>query len=1495
MSSQVAYTGSFNGTIWTSTDTDINIVATIITNQITSVVFIDSVTLFSGGTYNSSKKYNDIVVVLDNTSAPGRIVTVRDTSGKLGNPTNDELHYNRVIVITNPINEVIYLDSVIKYYYMSQPYSYITVTCRDPKTWALQNTFAFEAGTVVPTVLGMTSRYLYTSSLYTEVLSTGLMNVSSFAINSLQIANMITTSSLTANYNVTIPTGNLYSFSSFISALTVSSVAGDGSALFNLPAYSSLSIFSTVEGIRKEINLSNTTQAGDSGLLRIDNFFNILKFTTQYMSSFIFGTSTANVSTLLANVGNVSSLNVSTGNISTLLASSTFTNYLSNSGLTVLNSNLTMTGTGFLSNAGAFSNIGFTVLANTLNVGQATTLSNILNVGQATTLSNTLNVNNVATFASNVTITNTGSYLSNAGTFSNTGLTVLANTLNVGQATTLNDTLNVNLATTLSNTLNVNNIATFASNISLTTAGSYLSNEGSFSNKGITVLANTLNVGQATTLSNILNVAQTTTLSNTLRVRLGTTLSNTLDVTNVATFASNVLLTATGSYLSNTGNLVMPTSGNFFSNAGTFSNTDRVVFLSNVLLSNTGSYLSNNGNLVMPTSGNFFSNAGTFSNTGRVVFLSNLSLTTPNSFLSNAGNMFTSSLGLNCNAPSFTLDVNGIANLSTLTGVRIQPSLVNKFIVVGIAGNSIIVSSSDGLTWPTPAPELPTIGSSGLTAGHGIAWNGKLWVAVGTGTIVTANTKSIAYSADGVNWTLVATNPFTTSGYGVAWNGSLWIAVGAGTNAVATSSDGITWAPTATIGTSGLTIGRGIAWNGKLWVAVGTGNSKSIAYSADGVGWTLAGTNPFTTSGYGVAWNGKLWVAVGTGGNSLATSVDGATWTPVTNALTTGQGVAWNGRVWVVVGTGTSQSIIYSFDGLFWQTAISNPFTTGYSVAWNGNVFVAVGDGANAISKSTDGITWSGPAPPNFLGFGTTSDSGSLTQGRGVAFSYNPTPAYSQQMLDILPQNIPTFFRSTNQIFLTSTSMLLNDTLSIDRTTASIGINAVSTSYNLDVWGSTRVLGNTVLSNLTVSGVFSNTGGGITTIGRINLTNLSNTGWLYNEGAFSNIGNVTIGPSATFTTGTGTVTIGGITNHNGATNFSNPVTVGATNTLTVGAGLTTLGGSLTMTSVTAGISNAGFLSNTGNFSNAGTTNLLGPTNFSNTVTVGSSCNFNVGTGLTTLGGSLTMTSGTAGISNAGFLSNTGNFSNAGTANLVGPTNFSNTVTIGSSCNFNVGTGTVTFGNGIFNNSGVTNLSNNVRIVTGTFSVGSNVVAASFAGNLTVTGTITGNISGQAGTVASVTGASGNIAGQAGTVATIAGVSGNIPGTALNASNVVTGGTINTGTIGCTTLTASVDVVVSSDRRLKINISTIENSLSTVNGMRGVFYTLLSDPTFRKVGVIAQEMEQALPEVVSTDKTEEKIKGVAYGNINAVLIEAVKELTKRMERVERALNLRPTDI
>ena len=100
-----------------------------------------------------------------------------------------------------------------------------------------------------------------------------------------------------------------------------------------------------------------------------------------------------------------------------------------------------------------------------------------------------------------------------------------------------------------------------------------------------------------------------------------------------------------------------------------------------------------------------------------------------------------------------------------------------------------------------------------------------------------------------------------------------------------------------------------------------------------------------------------------------------------------------------------------------------------------------------------------------------------------------------------------------------------------------------------------------------------------------------------------------------------------------------------------------------------------------------------------------------------------------------------------------------------------------------------------------------------------------------------------------------------------------------------TITAATNVTVSSYIRLKSNIETIDNALDKVKTMRGVYFDKHDTENKRSVGVIAQEMQEIIPEAVVTDNTEDKYLSVAYGNLVGVLIEAVKELSDKVEKLE----------
>ena len=122
------------------------------------------------------------------------------------------------------------------------------------------------------------------------------------------------------------------------------------------------------------------------------------------------------------------------------------------------------------------------------------------------------------------------------------------------------------------------------------------------------------------------------------------------------------------------------------------------------------------------------------------------------------------------------------------------------------------------------------------------------------------------------------------------------------------------------------------------------------------------------------------------------------------------------------------------------------------------------------------------------------------------------------------------------------------------------------------------------------------------------------------------------------------------------------------------------------------------------------------------------------------------------------------------------------------------------------------------------------------------------------------------------------------------------GTAASGTTGEIRATNDVTAFYSSDKSLKENIKNIENPLEKVNQINGVTFDWTEDYIkqhggedqyfVRKndVGVIAQEIEKVLPQVVATRK--DGIKAVKYDRIVALLIESVKELKKEIEELKK---------
>jgi len=121
------------------------------------------------------------------------------------------------------------------------------------------------------------------------------------------------------------------------------------------------------------------------------------------------------------------------------------------------------------------------------------------------------------------------------------------------------------------------------------------------------------------------------------------------------------------------------------------------------------------------------------------------------------------------------------------------------------------------------------------------------------------------------------------------------------------------------------------------------------------------------------------------------------------------------------------------------------------------------------------------------------------------------------------------------------------------------------------------------------------------------------------------------------------------------------------------------------------------------------------------------------------------------------------------------------------------------------------------------------------------------------------------------------------GTTTPAAKLHVAGNIKTNTINET-----------SDARFKKNIQSIDTPLSKVLSLRGVyFYWDLDNPdvqeidSSKQIGMIAQEVEKILPELVNTDAN--GYKSVEYSRVVAVLIEAMKEQQKTIDEQKDMIN------
>lgn len=119
---------------------------------------------------------------------------------------------------------------------------------------------------------------------------------------------------------------------------------------------------------------------------------------------------------------------------------------------------------------------------------------------------------------------------------------------------------------------------------------------------------------------------------------------------------------------------------------------------------------------------------------------------------------------------------------------------------------------------------------------------------------------------------------------------------------------------------------------------------------------------------------------------------------------------------------------------------------------------------------------------------------------------------------------------------------------------------------------------------------------------------------------------------------------------------------------------------------------------------------------------------------------------------------------------------------------------------------------------------------------------------------------------------------------LSSSGLVKVASIGATSVNVTGVVTATDFNATSDLNLKTNIKPIEDPISKVLEINGVSFDWKQTGK-ASIGVIAQEVEKVLPELVSNQDT----KAVNYNGLIGLLIEAVKNQQAQIDELKKQIN------
>jgi len=99
-------------------------------------------------------------------------------------------------------------------------------------------------------------------------------------------------------------------------------------------------------------------------------------------------------------------------------------------------------------------------------------------------------------------------------------------------------------------------------------------------------------------------------------------------------------------------------------------------------------------------------------------------------------------------------------------------------------------------------------------------------------------------------------------------------------------------------------------------------------------------------------------------------------------------------------------------------------------------------------------------------------------------------------------------------------------------------------------------------------------------------------------------------------------------------------------------------------------------------------------------------------------------------------------------------------------------------------------------------------------------------------------------------------------------------------------TLSGDLTINSDARLKSNIISLGSTLAKLLMIDGKSYTMKTNESESKIGLLAQDVQKAFPELVKATNDSDKTLSVNYQGLIPVLINAIKEQQKQIKELKR---------